>query len=126
MTDYSKMSDFEINVAVFEALHNGSPDCKEGDKGAMALISFEADVVGGEVVEIEVERGAFNPCNRADDAWPIIAENKISIYSAIRGDSRGEWGAEACSTEHFHFHNNPLRAAMIVFLMMQDVSHANS
>ncbi|ENJ2114626.1 protein ninX, partial [Escherichia coli] len=24
--DYSQLSDFEINVAVFEAIHNGSPD----------------------------------------------------------------------------------------------------
>ncbi|ELM1952530.1 protein ninX, partial [Salmonella enterica] len=23
--DYSQLSDFEINVAVFEAIHNGSP-----------------------------------------------------------------------------------------------------
>jgi hypothetical protein len=28
--DYSQLSDFEINVAVFEAIHNGSPDYKEG------------------------------------------------------------------------------------------------
>ncbi|MGI4260975.1 phage protein NinX family protein, partial [Escherichia coli] len=26
--DYSQLSDFEINVAVFEAIHNGSPDYK--------------------------------------------------------------------------------------------------
>lgn len=122
--DYSQLSDFEINVEVFEALHGGSPDYKEGDNGEMLLVSFEAEVVGGDIVEVEVVRGSFNPCNNSADAWPIITENKISIYAAILGDSRGEWGAEASFTEHYHFHNNPLRAAMIVFLMMQDVKHA--
>lgn len=39
--DYSQLSDFEINVAVFEAIHNGSPDYKEGENGAMVFISFE-------------------------------------------------------------------------------------
>ena len=77
--DYSKLSDFEINAAVFEAIHGGSPDYKEGDGGAMVLISYEGDVVGGDAVEVEVERGVFNPCNSPADAWPIIAENKICI-----------------------------------------------
>ncbi|EKS7399384.1 DUF2591 family protein [Enterobacter roggenkampii] len=122
--DYSQLSDFEINVEVFEALHGGSPDCKEGDNGEMLLVSFEADVVGGDIVEVEVVRGSFNPCNNWLEAGLIIVENKISIYAAVLGDSRGEWGAEASFTEHYHFHDNPLRAAMIVFLMMQDAKHA--
>lgn len=122
--DYSQLSDFEINAMVFEALYGGSPDCKEGDDGAMLLVSFEADVVGGDIVEVEVVRGSFNPCHKPDEAWPIIAENKISIYAAILGDSRGEWGAEASYTCHYHFHNNPLRAAMIVFLMLQENKNA--
>lgn len=122
--DYSQLSDFEINAEVFEALHGGSPDYKEGDNGEMLLVSFEADVVGGDIVEVEVVRGSFNPCNNAADSWPIIAQNKISIYAAILGDSRGGWGAEASFTEHYHFHDNPLRAAMIVFLMMQDANNA--
>lgn len=127
MTDYSKLSDFEINVAVFEALHNGSPDCKEGDNGAMTIISFEADVIGGEVIEIEAERGTFNPCNNPADAWPIIVENNISVYAIGDGDKRGKWGAEGFNPNSpYHFNDNPLRAAIIVYLMMQDATHANS
>lgn len=120
MKDYASMSDFEINAAVFEVLHGGAPDYKEGDCGAMILISYEGDVVGGDAVEMEVERGLFNPCNNPADAWPIIVENKISIYAAVLGDRRGEWGAESSFTDHYHFHNNPLRSAMIVFLMMKE------
>ena len=72
--DYSQLSDFEINVAVFEAIHNGSPDYKEGENGAMVFISFEGDIVNGDAVEVEVERGSFNPCANPADAWPIITE----------------------------------------------------
>ncbi len=60
--DYSQLSDFEINVAVFEAIHNGSPDYKEGENGDMVFVSFEGDIVNGDAVEVEVERGSFNPC----------------------------------------------------------------
>ncbi|WP_333890957.1 phage protein NinX family protein [Atlantibacter subterraneus] len=130
MTDYSKLSDFEINVAVFEALYNGSPDFKEGDNGAMTIISFEADVIGGEVIEIEAERGTFNPCNNPADAWPIIVSKKICIAFDVfaEPDDGGGWVASPAyyiEGERIR-HDNPLRAAMIVFLMMQDSSHANS
>lgn len=134
--DYSKMSDFEINAAVFETLHGGTPDHKEGAGGEMVLISYEGDVVGGDAVEVEVERGVFNPCNNPADAWPIIVANKISIVSldnkwiaapvdtvidGITGDS------EVCfyASSDAVFDANPLRAAMIVFLKMQDSKNAS-
>ncbi|EHW4087004.1 TPA: DUF2591 family protein [Salmonella enterica] len=123
--DYTQLSDFEINIAVFEALHNGSPDCKEGDNGAMVLISFEAGVVGGEVVEFEAERGAFNPCNKADDAWPIIIQNSIGVIPYKKGLSEA-WNTATGLINGTTKDANPLRAAMIVFLMMQESKNANS
>lgn len=133
MVDYSKLSDFEINTSVFEAIHGGSPDYKEGDGGAMVLISYEGDVVGGDAVEVEVERGVFNPCNNPADAWPIIDENKISIVSAkeswlcIPYDSIVDgWTGDAVESIYSSdgvVDKNPLRAAMIVFLMMQDAKN---
>lgn len=126
--DYSKMSDFEINAAVFEALHGGAPDYKEGDGGAMILISYEGDVVGGDAVEVEIERGVFNPCNNPSDAWPIIVEHKINIEWHEWKNS--EWMPYALNnaTTKSCYGTNPLRAAMIVFLMMQDSANvpANS
>ncbi|WP_336804054.1 phage protein NinX family protein [Erwinia aphidicola] len=64
----------------------------------------------------------FDPCNNAADAWPIIAENMIALnpvklfvgghrWFASKGDSDL---SEKASDE------NPLRAAMIVYLMMQE------
>ncbi|MBQ0199023.1 DUF2591 family protein, partial [Enterobacter hormaechei] len=59
-------------------------------------------------------------CNDAAAAWPIITANKISIYAMSDADKRGGWGAEAFHpNDAYSFNDNPLRAAMIVFLMMQ-------
>ncbi|ECF2922734.1 phage protein NinX family protein [Escherichia coli] len=125
--DYSQLSDFEINVAVFEAIHNGSPDYKEGENGDMVFVSFEGDIVNGDAVEVEVERGSFNPCANPSDAEPIIVENRIGIIPA---PENGLWKAahrkvgSDSTPYHMTQDENPLRAAMIVFLMMQDANNA--
>lgn len=119
--DYSKMSDFEINKCVAKiyggfaltlAVHNEPPSGKSFDPGR------------------------FDPCNNPADAWPIIVGNKISIVSldnkwiaapidtvidGITGDS------EVCFYASFDAVSdvNPLRSAMIVFLMMQESKNAS-
>lgn len=120
--DYIKLSDFEINAAVFEALHGGAPDYKEGDTGKMILISYEGDVVGGDAVEVEVERGVFNPCNNPADAWTIILSNRISMIWDCSEDANSEWwnAVDQFDECRIQYQSNPLRAAMIVFLMMQE------
>lgn len=133
--DYSQLSDFVINVEVFEALHGGSPDYKEGDDGAMLLVSFEADVVGGDIVEVEVVRGSFNPCHNPADAWPIIFSNLISVepdYEYIDPSEEECFASGLWISEYFDGKNkslryadpSPLRAAMIVFLKMQGPNNA--
>ncbi|HCU0799934.1 TPA: DUF2591 family protein [Citrobacter braakii] len=118
--DYSKLSDFKINSAVFEAIHEGAPDYKEGDDGSMVLLSFEGDVVNGDAVEVEVERGRFNPCNNAADAWPIILDMKIGLKPVRWEEWRAE-GDDSCGfVSYTSCNKNPLRAAMIVFLKMQE------
>lgn len=128
--DYSQLSDFEINVAVFEAIHNGSPDYKEGENGAMVFISFEGDIVNGDAVEVEVERGSFNPCANPADAWPIITENKISTMWMTAEKEWCAWSGGDLEEGCWEWENipdycfcgeSPLRAAMIVFLMMQRI-----
>lgn len=133
MTDYSKLSDFEINKRVVIALdidmHFFIPESEDSFGAGFSppelgpIWQTSAYWVG----DFKVSNGnKFNPCNNPADAWPIIAENKISIYAMSDVDTRGKWGAEAFyPNEAYHFNDNPLRAAMIVFLMMQDSSHAN-
>lgn len=108
-------SDFEINKAVAE--------CKYG-------IGCTGKTQGGDVIVFtDSFTAVFDPCNNPADAMPIIIENKISLYAPRLNE---DWMAEyAGSTEdvndgfqvdHFDAHNqNPLRAAMEVFLMMKDV-----
>lgn len=131
--DYSQLSDFEINVAVFEAIHNGSPDYKEGENGDMVFVSFEGDIVNGDAVEVEVERGSFNPCANPADAWQIITENKISTMWMTAEKEWCAWSGgdleEGCwewenIPDYYFCGESPLRAAMIVFLMMQDANNA--
>ncbi|SSW75568.1 Protein of uncharacterised function (DUF2591) [Klebsiella pneumoniae] len=134
--DYSKLSDFEINAAVFENLHGGAPDYKEGDSGAMVLISYEGDVVSGDAVEVEVERGVFNPCKNPADAWPIIVGHKLSLINAddewlcVPDDTAvdGTTGDEVqmIYSGDGHVHANPLRAAMVVFLMQQESANVQA
>lgn len=113
MTDYSKVPDYEINARVGESLgmtahfieHDGRVKFRD-EKGRI--------------------QGTKDYCNNPADAWPIIVENGISLYH-----DNGNWQAEmtydapvgAFGTDEtcskFVDDKKPLRAAMIVFLMMK-------
>lgn len=110
--DYSQLHDAQINMMVCKALGH--------ELSSYARIIMQDDAT----ILLSDNKTLVDYCNNPADAWPIITEHKISIYAAILGDSRGEWGAEASFTEHYHFHNKPLRAAMVVFLMMQEQANA--
>ena len=89
--DYSTMSDPEINSLVYEE--------KE------AFDSYGANIP--------------DYCNNPSDAWPIIVENliNISVLPAAHLDNVlwvANYGSDA-----FNLNKNPLRAAMIVYLMME-------
>lgn len=98
MKNYSEMSDFEINKAVIKILGIGL--ISDGDKKCFHISGEE-----------------FDPCNNPSDAWPIIIENGVSIRKRYYGEWRAirEWGES-----HEYDDNNPLRAAMIVYLMMKE------
>lgn len=55
----------------------------------------------------------FDPCNSWADAGPIIERERITLDSDI-----DVWFAR--DDNCCHTHENPLRAAMVVFLMMQE------
>jgi hypothetical protein len=74
---------------------------------------------------------AGNYCNNPSDAWPIIIENEISVIKCK--NFADDWSAEKitdisdddfnvfhCQSSHSYNDKNPLRAAMIVYLMMQE------
>ena len=118
-TDYSKMSDFEINSAVHNALMQEPYKIEFLGNDRIRWVRGSNEVTTGKVAYSKNSLKDY--CNSPADAWPIITENKISIYAMSESDGRGRWGAEAFyPNESYHFNDNPLRAAMIVFVMMQD------
>jgi len=111
--DYSKMGDFEINKAVAEIAISGDWFIEPTDESPSWFVNL--GVEGKNTVKLP------DYCNNAADAWPIIVNNKISVYAGRDDDRRGKWGAEGFKTDSpYHFDDNPLRAAMIVFLKMQE------
>jgi hypothetical protein len=68
---------------------------------------------------------AFNPCQVANDAWPIILSNCISIEcdegvwsacSGVRYDSSYYYPVKSWDIEVVN--KNPIRAAMEVYILM--------
>ncbi|HEJ7098724.1 TPA: DUF2591 family protein [Serratia marcescens] len=110
MTDYSKMSDFEINCLVAEMIGHRPLDAELGYAGLQEKGDITAAIVRG-----KNRIGAFSPCDNPADAWPIIAGNEISI---------NYWRSGVLEADRYGVHTvkdkNPLRAAMTVFLMMKD------
>ena len=115
MDNYEDKSDFDINKAVAEALGNkhhweeGVYDINRGPSIKACICCRDAQPLP-------------NYCNNPSDAWPIITENKIGLVFV--GDfmrDKEDWQARDTFTAYKHraYDENPLRAAMIVFLKME-------
>lgn len=125
MKDYSAMSDDEIASDVLLAL-----GYKMADEGCSYRI-FLSDNSRKDTGSKAYSKFKFDPCNNPADAWPIISGNNISLH-APRFNER--WMAEFTGSDedvndgfdvdyfdYFESRNaNPLRAAMIVYLQMND------
>jgi hypothetical protein len=114
--NYSDLSDFEINQLVAVAL--GAKEHCRYEMGERSTVFYELN--GG---PIDVRKGfkgmmncLFDPCNDPKSAWPIIVANRISITPYEKSDQG--WFATPDSS-FFVDDANPLKAAMIVYLMMQ-------
>lgn len=116
MNKYRDKSDFEINKAVAEVVYGVS---NSGRTYSDTVIFTDNGVEG------------FDPCNNPADAMPIVFENNISLHAPCFSEG---WMAEYTGSDddvndgfqvdYFDSHNqNPLRAAMEVFLMMKDAEN---
>ena len=121
--NYELMSDFEINNAVAGLLE------VSGVFDEFVFGNDEREVVylcERDGLDSIIPVGEFNPCNDPADAWPIISGNKIKL--TYEGASTILWTAMHvrhtsdldCDYIGANSHENPLRAAMIVFLMMSE------
>ena len=118
MKDYAAMSDFEINSAVHNALldkpyeltfHGGGKiTWKDKDSGRV----IETGIVG------YTKNGLHDYCNNPADAWPVIISSMISIRPV--GNDGQLWEAAGMDGMKADYGKNPLRSAMVVFLMMKE------
>lgn len=101
--NYSDMTDFFINKAV------AATCLGEWYDNGKCVIKCDDD-----------DRSIFNPCNSWADAGPIIGKENISLIFGF-----GHWDAMSPDGDSLQAEEvNPLRAAMIVFLMMQEQPNA--
>lgn len=124
--DYSKLSDFEIDKAVADALGL--------DYDIAIMFVSPVDKIKGNHVEEYVRKKItsnekhwkrFSPTRIPNDAWPIISGHNISIMYV---EALSKWCAgspywvDGCEwqLDIDVVDENPLRAAMILFLMMQE------
>lgn len=108
MKDYSKMSNFEINKAVAEAMGIEVSNSHSGDYVGVVRRS-----IGSKPNYIFV-----NYCKKPEDAWPIMEEYKIGIAFV-----NGKWRASSVFAGYHEFSDvNAMRAAMIVYLMIKEES----
>lgn len=114
--DYSKMTDQEIAANVLIA--QGYKMIVDG-YGYSIYISDS----GRKDTDLNASKQfIFDPCNNAADAWPIIESRFISLQFL-----QGNWMASVNPSQETGFRaacfierGNPLRAAMIVYLMMRE------
>lgn len=101
MKDYASMSDGQIAEEVAKFIELGGR--KQKGEGSLYIKNNVW--------------ARFDPCNNPADAWPIILSNKIGINP---GTSSDKWAAHYCNWDIAIADANPLRAAMVVFLMMKE------
>ncbi|ENR0441040.1 DUF2591 family protein [Salmonella enterica] len=107
MKNYGDMSDSQIAQKVFFFLSGNL--CPNGGLAHICPDGFF-------FFDDKNIKRKFDPCNNPADAWPIITNNFISVIPSAHRDI---WFADGQGGETT-FDTNPLRAAMIVFLKMNE------
>ncbi|MDF7648071.1 DUF2591 family protein [Erwiniaceae bacterium L1_54_3] len=102
--NFSEMTDFEIDAAVAAIMHPG-----------LKITNFAGEAV---VWFGNLETRIVRYCNSWADAGPIIERHEINIL--FNWNEEGLHGATAGFPFKDYEDSNPRRAAMIVFLMMQE------
>lgn len=104
--DYNQMTDFEIDAAVAAIIH---PGLKVTNFAGEAVVWFG-----------NLETRVVRYCNSWADAGPIIQRQKISLIW-VKTEIPNRWDAGSpCHMKWAKHENKPQRAAMEVFLMMQE------
>lgn len=100
--DYSQLSDRDIDGLVLQEIYGTQAKDKDIMRAWM--------------------RGGFKYTTNPADAWPIILKNCISLVWDCAEDGSSDWwnAFDQFDDCRVQYQSNPLRAAMIVFLMKDD------
>lgn len=120
--NFSEMADAQICQKVGEIVSRDGLSII-GANGKAFIHHYSAPV--GEYGGMCLGWKEFDPCSSWADAGPIIQDNGVSLTFIGKGHHRGEWGADAPPGKPYSYGDNPLRTAMIVFLMMQEKPDAS-
>ncbi|EPQ4602493.1 TPA: DUF2591 domain-containing protein [Citrobacter freundii] len=128
--DYSKLSDFEINKLVAIASRLLVQEIDDSKSTGMTSKYHELRPHTVWVSDGENPWEQFAPTLCWEDAGPIIQAAGISIVKYGHGmwlaSSDAYWVDGVEWQIDGEAHQNPLRAAMIVFLMMQDSANVSA
>lgn len=118
-TDYSKLSDFEINKLVAETLYKDRKSLIVlREIPNRSAVSIFCDLGYNEEI---VSIACADYCNKPEDAWPIIYNNNITVSAPMNTDEPSYWLCyDTNNSDTSSNDKNSLRAAMIVFLKMQE------
>lgn len=108
MNKYRDKSDFEINKAVFRAARIKHKWFRFLPHGVVTY-----NIKGDWVI--------FDPCNNPSDSMPIINKYGISLMYQDR-----EFQVATNDGNYYCCMSNPLKAAMVIFLMMKDAENEKS
>lgn len=113
MSEWQDKSDFEINKLVAKKLGYRVVDG----------FQWEKDQCWVKVDKEKQHSKIFDYCGDANDAWPIILENGICTNAMAGGDFTLWYAHDKYHTnvDSAVYDENPLRAAMIVYLEMNGV-----
>ena len=108
--NYAEMSDFEINKLVTKHLLTDGWKYNEKENGFI----FESD---GDFYRI------YDYCNDPEESWSIVDDIFSTLVSTVKYDDGIGFGEREMTIWQAQMHKNncgKLRAAMIVFLMMNE------
>ncbi|RRN93830.1 DUF2591 domain-containing protein [Morganella morganii] len=119
MNKYRDKSDFEINKAVADYyLTRAYRFNSENETVELIDIDLSCEF-GSKINQVDTQvLGTFDPCNNPSDAMPIINEYGISLMYKER-----EFQVATNDGNYYCCMSNPLKAAMIIFLMMKEAEN---
>lgn len=114
--NYDKMSDYEINKRVAEIIY---PNIQFTRYKPNLPHAWKKDEKGNKYIRV-------NYCNNPLEAWPLVERCLITLGPKALFVGGNTWFAmaEVNGVIYRHLDLKPMRAAMIVFLMMQESANA--